>query len=163
MTVQVFEYYDGYDALYEDEDDYDTCRENVVYFVLGDIGADMIGICYLGELHHIACIGRRTHQKAWKKEPISFAEAHRCLRDSYQSYKPKMEDYLRKRQELLNRTDNKVVIPREGSRWSASDGYYGVSYSYYDIDSYYNSFLKEIEKMIALYELREKFLGVTLY
>lgn len=48
MHVQVYEYYDGYEYLWEEESKQQ--RPRVQYIVLGEMNDnDLIGICYLGQ------------------------------------------------------------------------------------------------------------------
>jgi len=78
MDIQIYEYYDGYEHLWEDEDEKDRVR--VKYFVLGYVSDRNLIICYLGDTYNIiAPLGKGTHAKAWAHSTISAKEAVKCV------------------------------------------------------------------------------------
>ena len=74
--VTIYEFYDGYEHLWENENEED--RERVRYFVVGRNDPYVV-ICYVGELNHIAQIGSRTHERAWIVGTIPIKEAFLCI------------------------------------------------------------------------------------
>jgi len=152
--ITIYEYYDGYDHLWEDQDEQD--RMKVQYFVLGEIKPHWVAICYYMNEPFLAIIGKRTHKKAWTTTSITINEAKETLAKSYQKYKPTLDDYRKKYQELKNKTGgDPPSYPISGSQYSS---FWGVSIQYTCKDTYYDSYAEEINKMIKLYELREEFL-----
>ncbi len=99
MSVTVWEYYDGYQHLWEEEDESE--RVKVQYFVLGDIDDDRIGICYTSFINFVAIISLSVHGMAWKKTEITIERAREYLRKTYTKNGPTLEDYKRKYDELL--------------------------------------------------------------
>ena len=155
-SIQVYEYYDGYEHLWSELPE--EQRDRVRYFVIGDVSERLVGICYLGELNYITSIGRNTHSLAWLNGTISEKEARKILRKSKLKDKNSVEryetylDYVMSNREML---DEEHRLP-EGHSASCSGGPYDISIRYDNNNVYSTQVIKEIELKIKLYELRER-------
>lgn len=157
METQVFEYYDGYEHLWEDEQE--EQRQRVQYIVLGTIDHDLVGICYLGTLNFTACIGKKTHSRAWLLPSISLNEAREAVAKAKKRERKTLDEYKEKYKDLIEtKTHTKC-----SSHHSISDGIWDVSFSWDNTRSYESQFAKEIQKKILLFEIRDAFLSEEEY
>lgn len=155
MEVNVYEYYDDYEEVWEEEPEENRMR--VQYIVLGEIEPHLFGICYLGRLNVLAWIGKRTHAKAWTVTPIPMRQAREAVENAKKGERKTLDEYKAKYTDLMETTCPKYCSPGESR--STYDGMWGASFSWDNLCSYESQFAKEIEKKIRLYELRDEFLA----
>lgn len=148
MSFPIYAYYDGYEDLWEEE------REVVRYVVLGEVDPGLVGICYVGELKHLATIGQRTHAKAWIDGSLTTSEVRAFLRESCHRSDRTLEECRAKVDALLTE--------QEPSAWGTSssvwDGYWGVGFHWDRDHPYPQRFAEALQRKIRLLELRETWL-----
>jgi len=161
MDIQIYEYYDGYEHLWEDEDEKDRVR--VRYFVLGSVSDGNLIICYLGSTYNIiAPLGKGTHAKAWAHSTISAKEAVKCVNNGSLGLRNTKKGLLEKIAKLKERKDEldakKAIVGVDCSA-SVSMSEYGISFHWAYGESYTDKFVHELEQLVRLIEVRDEFLA----
>jgi hypothetical protein len=148
--IPVYEYWDGYE---EEPEEY---RQKVRYFVLGDVDDHLVGICYTDDFSHIAVIGKRTHSRAWPAGSLTKAEATECLKKSYRTRDPTLDEYRKKRAQVLEAKPP----PAASGTCGTSCSFWGTSFHWDKRvpESYSANFAAALQKKIRVFELREAWL-----
>jgi hypothetical protein len=160
MDIEIYEYYDGYEHLWEEEDENDRVR--VKYFVLGDIDDRKLMICYFGDTYNfLSALGKRTHSKAWVHSTISAKDAIKCVNNGSLSLRHTKKGLLEKIVKLKERRDEldaeKAMVVDRSASVSMSE--YGISFHWEHGESYTDKFIHELEQLIRLIEVRDEFLA----
>lgn len=157
--VQVFEYYDGYEHLWSMEPEED--RERVRYIILGHLPNNLVAICYVGELHHLATLHETTHHCAWAVENISRDLARSIVRDAYKSDRVGVDRYRDRHREVLeNATALDAANPvAPGNKSSVYDSRWNVSFCYDNITGYAKPLADQLQKRISMLECASDFIS----
>jgi hypothetical protein len=160
MDIQIFEYYDGYEHFWEDDDEEDRTR--VQYFVMGSVSDRSLIICYFGDSYNIiTALGKTTHSKAWKHSTISVEEATKCVNNGSSGFRYTKKSLLDKIANLKERKaerDAKRAIVGVDCSTSVSMSEYGISFNWAYGESYTDKFVNELEKLVRMLEIRDEFL-----
>jgi len=159
MDIPVYEYYDDYEEIWSMIPE--EKRAKVQYIELGEVSQYTIAICYIGELKHIASIGKNTHNKAWIKKYISKTDAIKFVKDGIKYNKISIQKYQEKYNYLIENqsTLDSSHILKEGFSTSTYDGYWNVSFLYNNENTYSKQFAKAIKAKIDLFNVVNTFLN----
>lgn len=159
--VPIYEYYDDYDHLWEDN----TNRPRVKYVTLGTLAEPPheVVIMYIGTDGRgcISYIGQKTHQKAWKAGEIETSEIVKMLPSS-SSYRANMGQIQKEIFELeKNKEKNdqsNALLP--GQSISGNISYFHINYHMFYGQSYTEQKIKALQKALCIYQMRDTFVAL---
>lgn len=158
-SIQVYEYYDGYPHLWEEDE---VKRARVQYIIVGEIdNNNLLTICYTGKFNHIANIGKTTHIKSWKKECISPEIALKYIQNSIHN-KDKTIDDIEKEIEYIKQNKEEIDIkkfPKYGDSCSITITEYNISFYWNKYQSYSEKYINELEKKIEMLKVINIFMN----
>lgn len=156
MEFPVYEYYDGYEELWQDLEEND--RTKVRYVVLGDLDEHNLVISYVhSDLHCTTYIGKSTHEKAWENGILSITEVLKYLMNSVRVNKQKLLHKVRYLQENKEYLDN-VHKQKPGYSSSTYLSEFDIGFYWTSKDSYTDVYLNKLEKKLKLVEVYEDFI-----